>query len=312
MRAVVLVLVMVWLSPPGLWAQNIFADGFETGDVWRWTDSVGFSCSDECNLVSQVGCVPTEKCTFFGASNPDRGCARCVDDGDVGWGGACAFDPTTGIDDCVAGLYCHEGTCKEFCSWPPETCPDPEGCFGIALTFDGLFVGLCVPQCDLFAQDCSPDKGCYIMLGRDSYPSFCYVPEPEPDPPDGCGIGLDRPGIQGECCSYINTCQPEYGCNQLNGPDFDHMVCARNCDPTGTLGSDDCVQVLGSTFWCMSINAYYANLDELPDAYGFCIDWTIWGPPECYNGVQDAHEDGIDCCVEPGGDPDCPCVYECL
>ncbi len=312
MRIVVLVLTVTFLAPSGAWAQSIFADGFETGGLLPWSASVGATWEDECDLVMQTGCLSGERCTFIVTSfNPLEGYAGCAGDGSIAAGGSCTVDGDTGMDDCVAGLVCQGGICKEICDLVPDSCNSSEVCWGFASTLDGQTVAACSQQCDLFAQDCPNEESCFILVARDGYPTLCLQSIPEPAPPDGCGDGLPPPGAQGECCSYVNTCNTGNGCLQANAPSFENLVCARHCDPTGTLGSDDCVQVLGIFFWCMSMNAFYTNLDDLPDAYGFCIDWRVWGPPECYNGIQDGHEDGIDCCLEPGGDPDCPCVYEC-
>lgn len=311
-RIVKLVLVVTFLAPGGLSAQSIFADGFETGGLLRWSGSVGAAWEDECNLVAQTGCLPGERCTFIITSfNPLEGYAGCAGDGSTPAGGSCAVDGDTGIDDCLAGLVCQGGICKPTCTLTPDSCPSSEVCWGFASTFDGQTVAACSQRCDLFAQDCPNGESCFILLGRDGYPTLCIQAIPEPAPPDGCGDGLPPPGAHGECCSFVNTCSTGHGCNQPNAPTFDHSVCARNCDPTGTLGWDDCAPVLGSDHWCLSMNDFYADLDDLEDAYGFCVDQRVWGPPQCFNGIQDGDEDGIDCCIEPGGNPSCPCTTDC-
>ena len=164
--------------------------------------------------------------------------------------------------------------------------------------------------CDVFAQDCGGGESCYLLTTT-HFPTACFTAVPEPDPPDGCGTGLGRPGWQGECCSYINTCDTGIGCLQHDAPFFDHMVCAMYCDPTGTVGPDNCVSVLGPHFFCLKINRYYSD-GPPEDFFGFCIDDAIWGPPSCWNNIQDPDEDGPDCCIEPGGNPDCECVFECM
>lgn len=165
--------------------------------------------------------------------------------------------------------------------------------------------------CDVFLQDCTDGDGCYLIYSGCPYPTYCAPAVPEPNPPDGCGTGLNRPGIQGECCSYINTCDNGYTCIQPDSPAWDHLVCSLFCDPTGTVGHDNCFSQIGPEFYCLSINSFYVDAPLLEDFFGFCIDETIWGPPSCWNGIQDGDEDGVDCCQEPGGNPDCPCVWLC-
>jgi hypothetical protein len=166
--------------------------------------------------------------------------------------------------------------------------------------------------CDVFVQNCGGGESCYLLVTEPHYPTACFPAVPEPDPPSGCGTGLPRPGWQGECCSYINTCDRGLGCLQHDAPVFDHFVCAMYCDPTGTVGPDNCFSELGPTFWCLSINEFYSDIPDLEGFFGFCVDDAIWGPPSCWNNIQDPDEDGPDCCIEPGGNPDCECVFECL
>lgn len=164
--------------------------------------------------------------------------------------------------------------------------------------------------CDVFLQDCEGGFTCFLDYFISPYFTFCAFSVIEPDPPDGCGTGLGRPGLQGECCSYVNTCDTGYGCTLPNGPAIDHYVCALFCDPTGSVGPDNCFASLGPDFFCLSIRKLYSR-DGPEDYFGFCIDENIWGPPTCFNGIQDGDEDGVDCCQEPGGNPDCPCVPVC-
>jgi hypothetical protein len=172
-------------------------------------------------------------------------------------------------------------------------------------------VGWAGRECDVFAQDCGAGEGCYLLLQPyDGYPTYCFVAVPEPDiQHDGC-VEEERPipQQQGECCSYINTCDIGLGCIQPNPVD-DGLVCATFCDPTGTVGTNDCFSSLGPNFWCLAIRDFYVGGQDLDYYFGFCVDDTIWGPPECFNGVQDPDEDGIDCCNQ--GNPTCPCFFQC-
>lgn len=312
MRRLTALAVLLWASSGVLSAEQIFSDGFESGGVWAWSASTGVVAADQCTLVMQTGCEPGEKCSFFATeTTPLRGFAGCCEDGTVSSGGACTVDPFTLVDDCSAGLFCEWGLCEEMCVVAPDPCPLPSVCFQHSVTFDGQGFSLCSLPCDLFAQDCAHDESCYLLLPRDGYPTVCEAAVPEPPPPDGCGSGLPRPGIQGECCSQLNTCDTYFGCTQPDSPDFSYDVCALNCDPTGTVGPDNCSSQLGPDYWCLAINEFYVGLEDLPDFYGFCLAESIWGPPQCWNGTQDPTEDGVDCCQDPGGIPECPCVFTC-
>jgi len=270
----------------------------------------GDDCT-ECDLLLDTVCQAGEKCTFLVESaDPLEGRPGCAPDGTVDPGGACTITGSPGVDDCKAGSLCKEGICREICVVNPDTCPQDSTCFPDSNYFDEANRGLCEPGgCDIFAQDCANDESCYILLGQEGYPTVCFATTPEPDQQhNGCmEMELTRPQTQGECCSFINTCETGYGCTQPNPLD-DGLVCARFCDPTGTMGTDDCASVLGAGFYCLSIRDFYADVPDLDPAYGFCIDENYWGPAQCFNKQQDANEEGVDCCVS---NPDCPCVFSC-
>lgn len=178
------------------------------------------------------------------------------------------------------------------------------------LTEWSSFVGWGGRECDVFIQDCTSGEGCYLNLGSPGYPTVCAPATPEPVMPGGCvAVPGTEPQGQGECCSYLNTCDVGLGCLQLNTMGTG-LVCASYCDPTGQVGPDNCFADYGPAYYCLGINRFYSNVDDLEDYFGFCTDSADWGPPECWNGIQDPDEDGIDCC-DPGN-PACLCVFECL
>jgi hypothetical protein len=238
------------------------------------------------------------------------GQSGCAPDGTVDPGDACIFSGSPGIDNCKKGSLCSGGVCKLICTANPDTCPGNDSCALYSDIFEHSAGGLCEPGCDLFGQDCTNDETCYILLGSEGYPTVCAPATPEPDTANGgcAAVELTRPGLQGECCSFINTCDTGYGC-VLPDPLGSGLVCGRFCDPTGTLGTDDCSSVLGAEYFCVSIRDFYSNTPDLDPAYGFCLDEADWGPPECWNGQQDADEFGVDCCDDPPGA--CPCVFTC-
>ncbi len=271
----------------------------------------------DCSLITNSGCHPSEKCTFVVTqADPVVGHTDCAPDGDVDEGGECVRDELTGIDDCKGGSFCSGGVCERICTVAINACPQDSTCVHLAGVFEDKNTGLCEPSCDLYAQDCdNQEESCYLLLDRTDYPTVCApaVPEPNADL-GGCGDGATV-GVQGSCCSFSNTCTEGFGCIQPTEPDEAGLVCAYYCDPTGTVtgAPNDCSTPgpgPAPGFECVQINQFYTDVPELPDTFGFCIDTALWGPATCWNGVQDAHEDDIDCCQQ-GGDAACSCVYLC-
>lgn len=291
----------------------VFVDGFETGDTASWSSSVGEPpVPTDCNPIANTGCEGGDKCTFIVTSeDPFTGITGCADDGAVDVGGACSRDAGTGVDDCVGGSLCMNGICEEICSVNPNSCSSSYTCSHTTGFFEDENIGTCGPMCDLFAQDCTASETCYILLGPEGYPTVCAPTTSEPDTAhDGCeAVEKPVPQEHSECCSFINTCNVGLGCVQPNLVG-DGLVCAEFCDPTGTVGTDDCFSQLGPGYHCLSINRFYTDVSDLADHYGFCLEEAVWGPAECYNQVQDVNEDGVDCC-EDGGIPACSCAFSC-
>ena len=289
----------------------VFFDGFESGKTTAWSTVVGeLPAPTGCNPVANTGCLAGDKCTLIITSiEPFVAYLGCADDGTVPLGGACVRDGT-GVDDCEAGSLCMDDVCKEICTVSPDSCTSGFTCSNTGDLFDDPSIGICEPQCDLFAQDCSGDETCYLLFS-DGYPTVCLPTVPEPDTSHGGCEPVEKlvPQEQGECCSFINTCNVGLGCSQPN-QGGDDMLCGEFCDPTETVGTDDCVAQLGSGYFCLSINRFYTDVPDLDDIYGFCLEEAVWGPATCYNNVQDGDEDGPDCC-SLGGDPDCPCAFSC-
>lgn len=270
---------------------------------------------ENCNPISNTGCNPTEKCTFVvEQTDPIVGHIDCQPDGNVGLGGVCLRDAETGVDDCEGGLLCTDGVCNELCTAAPDSCPTDQTCIHQVGIFSDSNLGMCEPPCDLFAQDCADEETCYLLLERDGYPTVCFetVPEPEPES-GGCGDGA-APATQDQCCSFVNTCEPGYGCVQPPRPDqLTGHECAYFCDPTGTTGGPtDCTAPgpgPAPDFECIPVNKFFSDVEGLPDSVGFCITTAEWGPASCWNGEQDGNEADVDCC--PPATPSCPCVFTC-
>src|SRR5262245_32015513 len=69
----------------------------------------------------QQGCPNGEKCTWVVVQDtPERiGKLDCVPNGTVDAGGSCTFGQPgeqSGFDNCVAGLVCAGGACRDICS----------------------------------------------------------------------------------------------------------------------------------------------------------------------------------------------------
>jgi hypothetical protein len=267
-----------------------------------------------CDLIENTGCAPEEKCTFIidEAGPPVVGHTGCAPEGVVGEGQECLRDET-GADNCEAGLLCNGQVCERICTVAPDDCPEDFTCVHVTGVFEDNTIGTCDPACDLWAQDCSNEETCYILLGRDGYPTVCAPAVPEPPAPDGCGSGSE-PGTLDDCCSHPNTCAAGWGCTQLPDPESTSgLECAYYCDPTGTTsGPQDCNPPgpgPAPSYECIRINAFYTDVPDLPDSIGFCIRTSEWGPASCWNDSQDVNEDGVDCC-DPGN-PLCECIYTC-
>jgi hypothetical protein len=293
----------------------VFLDNFESGDTSAWSSVVGetdLPPPTACNPVANTGCQPGDKCTLVVETvDPFSAYLGCADDGVVPLGGSCTREPTTGVDDCVAGSLCMAGFCKEICTVAPNSCGSGSTCSNTGDFFNDPSLGLCEQNCDLFAQDCPGGETCYLLLQSEGYPTVCAPTVPEPDTAqNGCEpVEKLVPQEQGECCSYINTCNVGLGCTQPTEPG-DGLACGEFCDPTETVGIDDCFTKLGAGFHCLAINRFYTDVADLENIYGFCLDEDLWGPASCYNLVQDADEDGVDCCSD-GGEPSCLCASSC-
>jgi hypothetical protein len=67
----------------------------------------------QCDVFTQTGCGANQRCTYI-----NQGSAlgvMCESMGTAGHGSACTTDPTTALDNCMAGDVC-AGTCKPVCS----------------------------------------------------------------------------------------------------------------------------------------------------------------------------------------------------
>jgi len=217
-----------------------------------------------CNLVAQVGCPPGEKCTLVpDSANPSALRTVCAADGTVPLDGMCTTNPATGLDDCVAGLYCSNGTCLELCSPAPNSCAGPiQECFVISGQVDSTGVGVCEVPCDpIFnTTTCTVGEACYVTIG--THATVCAPPF--------------TMATQGIACQFLNGCASGYSCILNNSPtNITGLDCAFICDATRSSGPT-CADGPGASFQCAQINLFYANAGNIPDAIGMCVDPVEW------------------------------------
>ncbi len=242
----------------------------------------GADAGDEvgCDLVDGWGCRPAEKCALPTGVAPRSARGVCVAEGSARAEEPCALDLETGVDDCMRGLHCADGVCKEICRVAPDSCPAQRYCATLGGRLGDEGVGLCEPACDLFAQDCDAGESCYLALGERDFAAICAPAFPEPPPAeDGCGLpGATRAGTTGDCCSYVNTCAPGYACvRSLAGASEREGVCAFVCDPTGARGDapsecDPPGPGPSPDYVCTPLRELAAAVADLPSTIGVCVD----------------------------------------
>ena len=108
-------------------------------------------------------------------------------------------------------------TCLALCE-PGQNCPGDVMCGGLAGRTD---IGVCATPmeatpCDLIAQDCPMDQGCYLVQSG----AQCSPPTP-----DAASLG--------EVCTSANGCTPGLVCV---GPTADDLSCRQPCQ----MGADSC------------------------------------------------------------------------
>ncbi len=146
-----------------------------------------------CNVLTQTGCDPGQKCTWFidqDGSNgaPDIGHIGCAANGTVALGGACMVGTggsnATGDDNCETGDVCEGGICKQICSATGSpACDASHACqtyYGFLGPPNMEAGGVCDPICDpltdndfLDGSGVSPTKSGKICAATEGcYPGF--------------------------------------------------------------------------------------------------------------------------------------------
>jgi hypothetical protein len=129
MRMVVALLVLAACDSPGTSRPPPIVDAILIADSLDCF--VPESRSVACDLVSQVGCMPAQRCALVRLPKSGNApVASCIDEGSVAEGGACVWMeldnapgcPIVEFDNCLGGGACTEGSCREICVIGNETC----------------------------------------------------------------------------------------------------------------------------------------------------------------------------------------------
>ncbi len=159
----------------------------------------------DCNPVTSAGCESGEICTV----GDQAGNLYCVQAGDVPAFGDCSDNPA----GCATGLCLgseSEAVCMPFCDTNAD-CPDGRLCnVGLQGT-DFTFCGDIPVTCDLLAQDCPNNQGCYIASQEGD---------------TQCAPHNNK--ATGAACQFLNDCAPGNLCagNGASG------TCTALCDTT--------------------------------------------------------------------------------
>lgn len=197
----------------------IFGDGFDG------------PANDDCHLFAQ-NCPDDGRCVPVSSGSGVWDATACVPAGALGDGDGCVpADPTTGMDDCGAGLVCvvddeavDGGRCRPTCDGTvdaPECSAAGERC-NLQPAGDTPPL-VCVPRCTPLGNDCGePEKGCYHVADL----GFVCA--------NAGGAG------HGEACDYINSCEAGLTC--VGGSVVDGCASGSCCAAFCSLGDPSCDQ----------------------------------------------------------------------
>jgi hypothetical protein len=148
----------------------------------------GCQAGQNCSMVSQtaLGCVPA------GTALIDQPCGQ-------GAGADCADGVCLSAD----GV---NYTCAQFCSAQNNTCPAGRPCNIGMQGSDYTFCGALPVACDLLAQDCPNNQGCYMI-----------------DQAGTTDCAPSQGKTAGQPCSYLNDCAPGHICG--NNPGTCYQIC---------------------------------------------------------------------------------------
>jgi hypothetical protein len=231
-----------------------------------------------CNVLTQDGCDPGEKCTWIRvAASPSSqlGQLGCVPDGSVAINQACSYGaagPTTGYDNCVEGLVClassqtdmAQGLCREICDLTnteaAAACPSFYSCGAYSKLFSNASSetpsgGICDPTCNPLTNELddtslsSTDRAnCGEGLEDDGAGGMrpthgCYgLASSNANPTDySCARSQWGGGHRTELAEpiYLNSCDPGYvPALAESTANLETAICVAICDPHDTSLSD--------------------------------------------------------------------------
>lgn len=160
---------------------------------------------DVCDVWAQ-DCPANEKCAPYstgGGASWDATMCVPIDPTPVPVGAPCQNpgSPADGLDNCEEGAMCWDvdpdtgfGTCVAHCQGSPQAPICATG-FDCLIANDGV-LPVCLPGCDVLAQDCVQGNVCVPVNG-----SFNCV--------------LDASGDEGQAfdpCEFLNACDPGLAC----------------------------------------------------------------------------------------------------
>jgi hypothetical protein len=259
------VLVGVACKYPGLPELSVPSDAFVVTDAA--TDAPVDAYDDigtgSCNVLTQTGCAPGEKCGWF-SSGSGLGYVSCAPNGDVAVGSLCTIgsggSAAVGYSNCARGTECkaQEGPCEQICGvdGTPQ-CPNLYGCGTYVDLFDqagNITAGVCDPECDVFTQEVldgniaacgspvpeNPYLGCYLGgAGSAGYQFATCSSTPE-------SRGVTAPATDRVPCTaangcatlnnapYSNGCAPGYDALLIQNTGSTTVICSALCSPLET------------------------------------------------------------------------------
>jgi hypothetical protein len=255
----------------------------------------------------------------------EGGEAECAADGDCGGGGAVCFrgnciglTACETLDDCAAGMLCHQNACIQPQDLPSDACSDDEDCPpGLLCVFQ-----LCAPETCRDTEDCLADEQCFMgeCLTDDlPAPDSCRVDDDCGGGANQCLVGLCIPRqcfddadcaggdncFSGFCIGFelpVGTCDEDGECpagqecflNQVCLPEFIARILPDSCQDASDCdgGADENTCLFGLCFRadCQVKADCEGGQDCL---FGFCVPDDLPPPlpgtcggglPDCPNG----------------------------
>ncbi len=141
----VFVISIIACSPAHRPPESIGSDASGPGSDARPADAAPADAAPACNVLTQTGCNPGEKCAWI-QSPPTIGHIGCAPDGSVAIGDACSYNPPPmAWDNCSTGNACEAGICRQICD-PHGGAPQCEAGYACTVYHDFFgFAGVCDP-----------------------------------------------------------------------------------------------------------------------------------------------------------------------